>query len=93
MICTSKAPPVVQNAYKPTVLQRWFRAVFKNLMPAGTYDKYEDVYVPSDEYDTHAETQLQEHIHQLRLQNDQQARQISELQANVRSEVEKGMKI
>jgi hypothetical protein len=78
---------------KLTASQWSFRAGFKNLMQAGIYDNYEDEYAHSDEYDTRAETQLQEHIHQLQLRNDQQARQISELQANIRSEVEKGKKI
>ena len=60
---------------------------------AGANDNYENEYVPSDGYDTYAETQLQEHIHRLELQNDQHVRKISELQATIRSEVEKGKKI
>ena len=68
------------------------RAGWKNFI-AGTNDNYEDEYVPSDGYDTYAETRLQEHIHRLQLQNDQQVRKISELQATIHNEVEKGKKI
>ena len=68
------------------------RAGLKNFL-VGTNDNYEDEYVASDGYDTYAEKRLQEHIHRLQLQNDQQVRKISDLQATIRSEVEKGKKI
>ena len=90
--CAPKLPPYPRVHSKLTASQWSLRAGFKNFMQAGTYDNYEDEYAQSDEYDTRPE-QLLERIHQLQLRYDQQARQISELQANIRTEVEKGKKI
>ena len=49
--------------------------------------------MPSGEYDTHTEAQLQEQVRHLQGQNERQARLISELYATIRNEIENGKKI